>query len=154
MDWHSLTLLQLSLLVLFGVLKTVREQGQMIEWGVWHRFSLIQLIFCFFFLLKSRPLFLLPCYFCSLLSTKHHPFERWRANSKYSWSETSLVVQWLRIHLPMWGHGFYPRSRKMPHAMKQLNLYTHLLSTHAQDPVLHRSEKPVHRSQRVVPAHY
>ena len=28
---------------------------------------------------------------------------------------TSLVVQWLRIHLPMQGHRFDPWSRKIPH---------------------------------------
>ena len=33
----------------------------------------------------------------------------------------SLVVQWLRIHLPMQGHEFNPWSRKIPHAMGQLS---------------------------------
>ena len=34
---------------------------------------------------------------------------------------TSLVVQWLRIHLPMQGHRFNPWSRKIPHASEQLS---------------------------------
>ena len=32
----------------------------------------------------------------------------------------SLVVQWLRICLPMQGHGFEPWSGKIPHAAEQL----------------------------------
>ena len=35
---------------------------------------------------------------------------------------TSLVVQWLRIHLAMKGHGFNPWSGKIPHAVEQLSL--------------------------------
>ena len=34
---------------------------------------------------------------------------------------TSLVVQWLRICLPMQGHGFEPWSGKIPHAAEQLS---------------------------------
>ena len=34
---------------------------------------------------------------------------------------TSLVAQWLRIRLPMQGHGFEPWSGKIPHATDQLN---------------------------------
>ena len=36
---------------------------------------------------------------------------------------TSLVAQWLRIHLPMQGrgHGFEPWSGKIPHAVEQLS---------------------------------
>ena len=34
---------------------------------------------------------------------------------------TSLVVQWLRICLPIQGHGFDPYSRKIPHAKGQLS---------------------------------
>ena len=33
----------------------------------------------------------------------------------------SLVAQWLRIHLPMLGHGFEPCSRKIPNAAQQLS---------------------------------
>ena len=36
-------------------------------------------------------------------------------------NRTSLVVQWLRIRLPMQGHGFEPWSGKIPHAMEQLS---------------------------------
>ena len=32
-----------------------------------------------------------------------------------------LVVQWLRIRLPMQGHGFDPWSGKIPHATEQLS---------------------------------
>ena len=35
---------------------------------------------------------------------------------------TSLVAQWLRILLPIQGHGFEPWSRKIPHAAEQLSL--------------------------------
>ena len=38
--------------------------------------------------------------------------------------QASLVVQWLRIHLPMQGHGFEPWSGKIPHATEQLSLCT------------------------------
>ena len=34
---------------------------------------------------------------------------------------TSLVAQWLRIRLPMQGHGFQPWSGKIPHAAEQLS---------------------------------
>ena len=32
----------------------------------------------------------------------------------------SLVAQWLRVCLPMQGHGFKPWSGKIPHATEQL----------------------------------
>ena len=35
--------------------------------------------------------------------------------------ETSLVAQWLRIHLSMQGTRFEPWSRKIPHAAEQLS---------------------------------
>ena len=34
---------------------------------------------------------------------------------------TSLVAQWLRVRLPVQGHGFEPWSGKIPHAMEQLS---------------------------------
>ena len=34
---------------------------------------------------------------------------------------TSLVAQWLRIRLPTQGHGFEPRSGKIPRATEQLS---------------------------------
>ena len=37
---------------------------------------------------------------------------------------TSLVAQWLRIHLPMQGHGFDSWSGKIPHATEKLSLCT------------------------------
>ena len=35
--------------------------------------------------------------------------------------ETSLVVQWIRIHLPMKEHRLDPWSGKIPHAVEQLS---------------------------------
>ena len=35
---------------------------------------------------------------------------------------TSLVVQWLRICLPVQGRGFDPWSGRIPHAAEQLSL--------------------------------
>ena len=47
--------------------------------------------------------------------------ESWnkRGANKNEWIGTSLVVQWLRIHLLMQGHKFDPWSRKIPHATEQ-----------------------------------
>ena len=42
-------------------------------------------------------------------------------NKIFSW-QSSLVVQWLRICLPMQGREFDPWSGKIPHASGQLNL--------------------------------
>ena len=39
-----------------------------------------------------------------------------------TYSGTSLVVQWLRICLPVQGHGFSSRSGEMPQAAGQLSL--------------------------------
>ena len=33
---------------------------------------------------------------------------------------TSVVMQWIRIHLKGRGHGFHPWSEKTAHAVKQL----------------------------------
>ena len=41
---------------------------------------------------------------------------------------TALVVQWLRICLPV-EHGLDPWSGKIPHSVEELNLCTQLLST-------------------------
>ena len=51
---------------------------------------------------------------------------------------TSLVAQWLRIHLPMQGHGFEPWSRKIPHAVEQLTPAPQILSlcSRAREPQL------------------
>ena len=40
--------------------------------------------------------------------------------AKHSW--TTLVLQWVRIHLSMQGNGFNLWSRKIPHATEQLKL--------------------------------
>ena len=47
----------------------------------------------------------------------------------------SLVVQWLRICLPMQGHGFEPWSRRIPHVAEQLSPRATTPETHA-----HRSQ--------------
>ena len=56
---------------------------------------------------------------------------------------TSLVIQWLRLHLPMQGHRFNLWSRKIPHGTgqispPQLQLCLHLqsLQSRAQGPPL------------------
>ena len=53
-------------------------------------------------------------------------------------SPTSLVAQWLRIHLPVQGHGFQPWSGKIPHAAEQGSRGPCLLSLHsrAREPQL------------------
>ena len=48
-------------------------------------------------------------------------FKCWGAIKKKG-KGASLVVQWLRIHLPVLGHGFDPWSGKIPHAAEQLSL--------------------------------
>ena len=48
-------------------------------------------------------------------------FKCWGAIKKKG-KGASLVVQWLRIRLPMLGHGFDPWSGKIPHAAEQLSL--------------------------------
>ena len=65
---------------------------------------------------------------------------------------TSLVVQWLRICLPMQGHGFDPWAGKIPHAAEQLNPCTTTTEPVHLEPVLrnkrgHRNEKPVHSNE-------
>ena len=59
----------------------------------------------------------------------------WEEENGYGWDENSmgfahlkakeqgrdfLVVQWLRICLPMQGHRFNPWSGKIPHDLEQL----------------------------------
>ena len=44
-------------------------------------------------------------------------------NKNHQPVETSLVVQWLRILLQSRGHGFDPRSGKIPHAEEQVSLH-------------------------------
>ena len=65
---------------------------------------------------------------------------------------TSLVAQWLRIHVPMQGHGFNPSSWKIPHAAGQRSL-------RIVEPVLghersHRNEKPARHTSRTASAHH
>ena len=64
---------------------------------------------------------------------------------KLSW--TSLVIQWLRIYLPMQETGFDPWSGKIPHALEQLSLCTTTAEAHRPraHALQHRSpcnEKP------------
>ena len=66
-------------------------------------------------------------------------------------SQTSLVVQCIRICLSMRGHRFDPWSRKIPHAMEQLSPCT-TTPEPTWEPVLHSKrrhckEKPTHGSE-------
>ena len=70
---------------------------------------------------------------------------------------TSLVVQWLRIHLSTHGTRVRSRSRKIPHAEGQLSPVPQLLSPHSRAHA-RPQEKPLQREactpqQRVAPAH-
>ena len=59
-------------------------------------------------------------------TTMENSMEIWRLLQKrkvelrYDW--TSLVAQWIRIHLPMQGTQFDPWSGTIPHAVEQLSL--------------------------------
>ena len=65
----------------------------------------------------------------------------------------SLVVQWLRIQLPMQGeHGFELWSGKIPQATEQRRPCATATEPVGLEPVLrdkrsHRSEKPAHRNE-------
>ena len=58
-------------------------------------------------------------------ATTMHPLilRQWNKNlDSQDWEAwISLMVQWLRIHLPSRGHGFDTWSRKIPHAAGQLS---------------------------------
>ena len=58
-----------------------------------------------------------------------------------------LVVQWLRIRLPMQGHRFDSCSGKTPHAEGQLSLCATTTEAHSLEPLLcdkrsHLNKKP------------
>ena len=54
---------------------------------------------------------------------KNSPLRKWNSKkNKIKILGASLVMQWLRIHLPVQGHRFEPWSRKIPHAAEQLSL--------------------------------
>ena len=54
----------------------------------------------------------------------------------------SLVVQWLRIHLPMRGRGFDPWSGNIPRAAEQLSHVPQLLKPTCLKPMLRQQEMP------------
>ena len=56
---------------------------------------------------------------CLLISLCLRPL-KWN-NDRNSIMGASVVAQWLRICLPMQGHGFEPWSGKIPHAAEQLS---------------------------------
>ena len=70
------------------------------------------------------------------MTSKQNAWKQGRREQRRTWREeddktafkgsfrTSLLVQWLRIRLPMQGHRFEPWSRKIPHAAEQLSLCT------------------------------
>ena len=71
-----------------------------------------------------------------------------------SWA--SIVGQWLRILLPMQGHGFDPWSRKTPHATGQLSPWATAAGPMCLEPELcskrsHFSKKPTHHRQTAAP---
>ena len=62
--------------------------------------------------------------------------------------QTSLVVQWLRLHLPMQGRRFDPWSGKIQHAAEQWNLSATTSESTSLEPGIHskkghRNVKPV-----------
>ena len=59
---------------------------------------------------------------------------------------TSLVVQWLRICLPMQETQVYPRSEKIPHALEQFSPYTP--TTEAHSPRAHNPQQEEATSMR------
>ena len=72
---------------------------------------------------------------------------------------TSLVVQWLRIHLPVQGMGFNPWFWKIPHATEQLSLSATTSEARAPRPREPQQEKPLQREaraprQRAAPARH
>ena len=63
----------------------------------------------------------------------------------------SLMVQYLGVCLPMRGHWFDPWSRKIPHAMGQLNPCCTTTEASTLEPMLsikrsHHTEEPKHCS--------
>ena len=68
-------------------------------------------------------------------------------------TQTSLVVQWLRIHLPTQSTWVHPCSRKIPHAMGQLSPWATTPEPTLRHKTSHHYEKSKHCKQRVVPSH-
>ena len=59
-------------------------------------------------------------------ASAHQPVSFWLQHYFFGlilnlWTGTSLLVQWLRIHLPTQRHEFNPWSGKNPHASEQLS---------------------------------
>ena len=74
-------------------------------------------------------------------------------------SEIPLVVQWLRICLPMQGSWVQSLAQKDPTCLRAAEPVSHNYGTWALEPVLcnkrrHHSEKPEHCNDRVAPAHH
>ena len=68
----------------------------------------------------------------------------------------SLVVQWLRICLPMQGTRFKPWSGKIPHAVEQLGPWATITEPARLEPVLRNkrgrdNERPAHRDEEWPP---
>ena len=95
-----------------------------------------------------------------------HNLDNWYREGNKSWKKlmhstdcwASLVAQWLRIRLPMQGHGFKSWSGKIPHATEQLSpcitttepvLWSPLATT--PEPASHNYWAPV--PQLLKPAH-
>ena len=68
----------------------------------------------------------------------------------------SLVAQWLRVCLPMQGHGFEPWSGKIPHAAERLGPCVTTTEPARLEPVLRNErgrdgERPAHRDEEWPP---
>ena len=79
-----------------------------------------------------------------------------KSEIKMCWLGASLVAQWLRIRLPMQGHGFEPWSGRIPHAAEQLSPCTTTTEPAHLEPVLRNkrgrdSERPAHRDEEWPP---
>ena len=68
------------------------------------------------------------------------------------WNRTSLMVQWIGVHLPCRGHRFDSWSRRIPHAMKLLSPRVTTTEPVLQNKGSHCNEKPM--GWRVAPAHH
>ena len=60
-----------------------------------------------------------------------------KENDQEKEGRTSLVVQWLRIHLPVQGDGFNLWPGKMPHATEQVSLGARTMKPLSLGPAHH-----------------
>ena len=79
-------------------------------------------------------------------------YDTFYQNPSKTYIQTSLVVQWLGVCLPMQQTGVNLWSRKIPHTKEQLSPRAELLKPVHLEPVLHNrshcNEKPRHHHKR------